>query len=58
MTTKLWRYNPTTGFWSIQRICDSTTAKDWLRVYQSDEPGAAFKLSKNRPVGAPRATGQ
>lgn len=55
MTTKLWRYNPTTGFWSIQRICDSTTAKDWLRVYQSDEPGAAFKLSKNRPVGAPRA---
>ena len=53
MTTKLWRYDPITGFWSIQRICDSTTAKGWLRIFQADDPKSVFKLSKNHPVGAP-----
>lgn len=55
MTTKLWRYNPATGFWSIQRICDKTTARDWLLVFQSDDPQGIYKLSQSRPTGAPRA---
>lgn len=49
MTTKLWRYNPVTGYWTLQRICETATAQAWLDVYQADEPGASFKLSNRRP---------
>lgn len=46
---KLWRYNTTTGIWALQRICDPETAQRWLVIFQTDEPKAQFKLSKNQP---------
>ena len=50
---KLWKYNPVTGYWIIAREVQSNTAKQWLAVFQKDEPHAHFKLSKNRPNTKP-----
>lgn len=50
----LWRYNPTTGFWSLARGCTAETALMWLAVFQKDEPDVAFKLSPRRPKGKPK----
>lgn len=51
--TNLWKYNKVTGYWNHERKCDSATAKDWLIVYQKDEPEETFKLSKNKPTKRP-----
>lgn len=53
MTTKLWRFNPITGYWSLTRICDVSTASDWLRVFQSDDALGIYRLSSRKPVGNP-----
>lgn len=49
MTTKLWRYNTTTGMWALQRMCDADTAAQWLAVFARDEPAAQFKLAARQP---------
>jgi hypothetical protein len=49
MSIKLWRWNATTGYWSIERGCEALNADEWLRVYQDDEPGAIFQLGEKRP---------
>ena len=46
---KLWRYNTTTGYWSLVRICDDQTAAQWLDVFSADEPVAQFKLARKQP---------
>jgi hypothetical protein len=53
MTTKLWRFNPVTGYWSLTRICDTQTAQEWLRVFQSDDALGIYRLSTRKPVGNP-----
>lgn len=45
----LWKYNKTTGYWVLVRMCDNNTASQWLNVWQKDEPNEEFKLSKNKP---------
>jgi hypothetical protein len=49
----LWKYNKTTGFWSLERKCADDTASKWLNIFKTDEPDSFFKLSKNRPSGKP-----
>jgi hypothetical protein len=53
MTTKLWRYDPITGYWDIARVCDADTAADWLRVFQADDALGVYRLSQRRPSGKP-----
>ena len=45
----LWRYNPITGCWRIERMCKPDTAQQWLEMFQKDEPGAYFALSRFSP---------
>jgi len=42
----LYRYNPITGYWVYVRSCEETTAEEWLRIFQADEPQAKFELRK------------
>ena len=53
MTTKLWRYNPITGYWSLTRICDAQTAQDWLRVFQADDALGVYRLADRKPTDKP-----
>ena len=45
----IWRFNPITGCWRIERMCDETTSALWLALFQSDEPNAYFALSRFSP---------
>jgi hypothetical protein len=45
----LWKLNKNTGYWVICRQCLETDAKQWLDIFQTDEPKETFKLSKNKP---------
>jgi hypothetical protein len=45
----LWRFNPISGFWRIERMCDAATAQQWLSIFQRDEPKAHFALSRFSP---------
>ena len=54
----LWRYNETTGLWRLQRTCVADTAKQWLKIFQEDEPDAIFRLSFNKPKAPPHETAQ
>lgn len=45
----LWRYNPVTGFWRMERACLPGTAQQWLELFQKDEPNAYFALSRFSP---------
>jgi hypothetical protein len=54
--TKLWRYDPVTGYWKYVRDFYRERAKDWLRIFTGDEPGVHFKVSDNRPKAPPRVT--
>lgn len=49
----LWRFNPITGFWRIERTCAPETADQWLALFQTDEPNAHFKLSRFSPRNNP-----
>lgn len=54
MSITLWKYNKTTGIWNQQRSCEDATAGEWLAIFQKDEPGETFKLSRRKPSGRPR----
>jgi len=45
----IWRFNPITGCWRVERVCDAATAEQWLALFQSDEPKAHFALSRFSP---------
>jgi hypothetical protein len=49
MQVKLWRKGPITGLWEYQRTCSKDEAAQWLAIFQRDEPGVTFKLSKVKP---------
>jgi hypothetical protein len=51
-TLKLWKYNTITGYWNYVRDVTEETKKDWLDVFQKDEPSAIFKVLKNKPKTA------
>lgn len=56
--TKLWEYNAITGYWKVARTIENEAdAKAWLRVFQKDEPGKNFKISKTRPSKRPNPMG-
>lgn len=44
----LYKYNPITGYWTHVRNCEETTAQEWLRTFQADEPQAKFELRKTK----------
>lgn len=46
---KLWRYNPITGYWRMERVCGPDTAQQWLIQFSKDEPDARFALSRFAP---------
>ena len=50
----LWKYNTTTGYWRLERLCDVDTADTWLSIFRKDEPDAHFKLSINKPSKPPK----
>lgn len=52
-TTKLWRWNPITGYWKYERTCKRDTAADWLKIFSDDEPNAVFAVSARDPVKPP-----
>ena len=45
----LWRFNPITGFWRMERACLPDTAQQWLALFSQDEPKAHFALSRLAP---------
>lgn len=51
--TKLWEYNPVTGYWTFIKSVSSENANQWLNIFKSDEPKKGFVLSKNKPSGKP-----
>jgi len=52
---QLWRYNKITGYWKPVRSVTPETAGTWLSIWRSDEPNEAFKVSADKPTGAPSA---
>ena len=53
--TTLWKYNKVTGYWDYCRDCEKSTAQEWLKVWQEDEPEVIFKIAKNRPKDRPKS---
>jgi hypothetical protein len=53
--TTLWRFNKITGFWSPVRVCEQPEAKEWLEIFQRDEPDEIFVLSPFKPKKAPES---
>ena len=51
----LWKYNRRSGLWDFQRTCAPETARQWLQVFQNDEPKETFKLAANMPKGRPKS---
>ncbi len=51
----LWKFNRITGLWNHVRTVTPETRDEWLRVFQRDEPGETFVVSKNKPTKAPTA---
>jgi hypothetical protein len=45
----IWEYNPITGYWKYVRSVTDKTADEWLKIFQSDEPGKKFRVSKRKP---------
>lgn len=55
----LWRYNKITGYWVMARPSGyDDTMKNWLRIYQADEPNEYFRLSIKRPQYNPTKKGK
>ena len=55
----LWRYNKITGYWVLARPSGyDDTMKNWLRIYQADEPNEYFRLSIRRPRYNPTKKGK
>lgn len=52
-TISLWVFNRVTGYWNLVRNCDVQTAQDWMRIFQTDDPGAVYQLSKTKPRKEP-----
>jgi hypothetical protein len=44
----LYKYNPITGYWTHVRNCEESTAQEWLRTFQADDPQAKFELRKTK----------
>jgi hypothetical protein len=53
----LWRFNPITGFWRMERACLPDTAQQWLDLFRADEPTAHFALSRFAPRFNPSQKG-
>lgn len=51
--TNIWRWNPTGGYWALVRDSYRENVARWLAIFQGDEPGAVFKVSKRRPTKGP-----
>lgn len=51
--TGLWKYNRTTGYWTLCRLCLQMTADNWLKIFQKDEPDEYFILSRRKPNHVP-----
>lgn len=47
--TKLWRFAMPAGIWRVEKTVSTDEAEQWLKIFQKDEPKAAFKLSKVKP---------
>lgn len=53
--TNIWHWKPIEGYWSIVRDTYPENAARWLEILQGDEPDTHFKVSKRRPLKAPKA---
>jgi hypothetical protein len=49
----LYKFNRITGYWVAVRQCDEDTAREWLRVFEQDEPEEYFYLSRRTPKHNP-----
>lgn len=47
--TYLWQLDRQTGEWHHVRTCHVQEAQEWLRIFQEDEPTAAFKIAIRKP---------
>jgi len=53
--TNLWKYNKRSGYWDHQRtIASPKDEQTWLNMFQQDEPGEHFVLSRIRPSKKPK----
>jgi hypothetical protein len=50
----LWRFNKTTGFWVHIRSVSADNGKQWLAVFERDEPDEFFRIAKRKPADDPR----
>jgi hypothetical protein len=54
---QLWAYRFSIAYgwqWYPQRGCTPETGKQWLAVFQKDEPDIAFKVAINQPRVPPK----
>ena len=55
--TKLWSYRWTVAkgyHWKLERECSNDDAKEWLAIFERDEPTIVFKLSASKPWVEPK----
>ena len=46
---KLWKFNPTTGLWRVERTVSPETQEKWLEIFKKDDPKGKYIVSKNKP---------
>jgi hypothetical protein len=52
--TNIWAYDRASGGWRLVRDTYKDNAARWLEILRGDDPGTAYKVSKRRPVAAPK----
>jgi len=50
----LWKFNPITGFWKLERDVTPETKDKWLEIFKKDEPNSSFVVSANKPSKKPQ----
>lgn len=45
----IWKYNPVTGLWKIERDVTPETKDKWLEIYRKDDPKGKYVVSAKKP---------
>ena len=45
----IWKYNPASGLWKIERDVTDETKDKWLEIYKKDDPKGKYVVSAKKP---------
>jgi len=45
----IWKYNPASGLWKIERDVTDETKDKWLEIYRKDDPKGKYVVSAKKP---------